>query len=196
MPWRGALLGALAATSLVRELWEQGLRVSPGGALPLVTDTAMHAIQTWGERAARLSPAATTARPRRPALVPATHSASILQLHELPCIELSFPHTSLSKRSFVPTPQALASGPAAAGEVVPTVQGSIVKQQQAELQRLLEERGAKLPELTASPSVRSMWCSTAQRSVAQWLLPQHLLHAPCAGLHGQLWIVGRCAAPR
>ncbi|PRW44327.1 flagellar attachment zone 1-like [Chlorella sorokiniana] len=50
------------------------------------------------------------------------------------------------------TSLALAPGPASAGEVVPTVQGSLVKQQQAELQRLLEERGAKLPELKASPS--------------------------------------------
>ena len=50
--------------------------------------------------------------------------------------------------------QALPPSPAGAGEVVPTVQGSLVKQQQEELQRLLEQRGAKLPELRASPNVR------------------------------------------
>lgn len=51
-------------------------------------------------------------------------------------------------------PQALHATPALAGEVVPSVAGSASKQQAEELQRLLEQRGAKLPELKSSPQVR------------------------------------------
>lgn len=192
-PWRGALLGALAATSLVRELWGAGLPGALGGALPLVADPAMHAIQTWGERAARLPPAATTARPRRPSARACHPLCQHSPASRAPWHPAAAPTTHPSLNPVLcPSPQALASGPAAAGEVVPTVQGSLVKQQQAELQRLLEERGAKLPELTASPSVRSMWRSMPQRR-AQWVLPQRLLHAQCAGLHGQRWIVSSSA---
>lgn len=68
--------------------------------------------------------------------------------------------------------QALSS-PSLAAEA-PVGQGTLSKQQAAELQRLLEARGAKLPELKSSPNVR-------------WLLAlvatAHLLCHP--GLH--LW---------
>ena len=125
----------------------------------------MHAIQIWGVRGPRLPRRATTAAHagQRSCLpsVPPGHSFATARCPPSLCIRWLY-------HDFTPSLQALAPGPAAAGETVPTVQGSLVKQQQAELQRLLEERGAKLPELKASPS-----------SVSRSWLPLLLLQSCC-----------------
>lgn len=46
-------------------------------------------------------------------------------------------------------------------------QGTLSQQQAAELQRLLEERGAKLPELKSSPNVRWLFICRCRRSAAR-----------------------------
>ena len=52
-----------------------------------------------------------------------------------------------------PPLQALAPQPSFAAAAADAVQGSVSQQRAAELQRILEERGAKLPDLRSSPQV-------------------------------------------
>lgn len=65
----------------------------------------------------------------------------------------------------IPALQALAPGPAMAEAAKPGL-GTTTQQQAAELQRLLQERGAKLPELTSSGNVRM--CCAAMAVEEAW----------------------------